>query len=85
MRRSRRAFSGRRVPHRARDAVLWFGDRTHFDTYPELLHALKTGNTVVEKVYGASCFDYFEKNKEVGELFNAAMTSFSSMVMRCGL
>jgi hypothetical protein len=62
-----------------RDAVLWFADRTHFETYPEMLHAIKTGDTVVEKVYGEACFDYFAKNKEVGEVFNAAMTSFSSM------
>lgn len=62
-----------------RDSVLWLGDRTHFDTYPELMHALKTGETVVEKVYGASCFDYFAKNKEVGDVFNAAMTSFSTI------
>jgi hypothetical protein len=66
-------------PDSLRDSVLWLADRTHFDTYPELIHALKTGNTVVEKVYGASCFEYFEKNKEVGALFNAAMTSFSTM------
>jgi hypothetical protein len=64
----------------ARDMVLWIDNKMHFDTYPEMLHAVKTGETVVEKVYGESCFGYLEKNKEVGEVFNRAMTTFSKMM-----
>lgn len=60
-----------------RDMVLWWADRFHFQTYPEMLHSIKTGETVVEKVFGDSCFDYLSKNKEVGDRFNAAMTGFS--------
>ena len=59
--------------------VLWIGNKMHFDTYPELTWAMKTGETVVEKVYGESCFGYFEKNPEVGKVFNEAMTTFSRM------
>jgi len=63
-----------------RDMVLWFADAFHFQTYPEMLHALKTGDTVVEKVFGESCFGYFEKNNEEAQVFNAAMTRFSRML-----
>jgi hypothetical protein len=63
-----------------RDMVLWMGDKIHYDTYPEMLHAVKTGETVIEKVHGQSCFDYLEKNKEVSEVFNRAMTMFSKML-----
>jgi len=64
----------------ARDMVLWLTNKFHYDTYPEMQHAVKTGETVVEKVYGESCFGYLEKNKEVGEVFNRAMTMFSKML-----
>ena len=62
-----------------RAMVLWIGNKMHFDTYPELPWAMKTGETVVEKVYGESCFGYFEKNPEVSKVFNEAMTNFSRM------
>jgi cyclopropane fatty-acyl-phospholipid synthase-like methyltransferase len=61
----------------SRDMVLWMANMFHFETYPEMTHAVKTGETVVEKVYGYSCFDYFEKDREVGDVFNTAMTNFS--------
>jgi O-methyltransferase domain/Dimerisation domain len=66
-------------PNSQRSMVLWLGNKMHFDTYPELTYAMKTGNTVVEKVYGESCFGYFEKNPEVSKVFNEAMTGFSQM------
>jgi hypothetical protein len=63
-----------------RDMVLWMADRFHFQTYPEMLHSVKTGETVVEKIFGESCFEHLEKDKETGEVFNAAMTMFSKML-----
>jgi hypothetical protein len=60
-----------------RDMVLWMDNTFHFETYAEMTHAVKTGETVVEKVYGYSCFDYLEKDPEVGDVFNTAMTNFS--------
>jgi hypothetical protein len=62
-----------------RPMVLWLDSKIHFDTYPELPYAMKTGNTVVEKVYGETCFGYFEKNQDVSKVFNEAMTGFSRM------
>jgi hypothetical protein len=63
-----------------RDMVLWLDNRMHFHAYPEMLHAVKTGETVMEKVFGETCFGYLEKEKEVGEVFNRAMTMFSKML-----
>jgi O-methyltransferase domain/Dimerisation domain len=62
------------------DMVLWMADEFHFHTYPEMLHSVKTGETIVEKVYGDSCFDHLTKDKELGEVFNRAMTMFSKML-----
>lgn len=64
----------------ARDMVLWLGNKFHFQTHPELTHSMMTGETVVEKVFGETCFGYLEKDKEVGDVFNAAMTMFSKML-----
>jgi predicted transcriptional regulator len=66
-------------PDSQRAMVLWLGCKMHFDTYPELTYAMQTGNTVTEKVYGESCFGYFEKNPDVSKVFNEAMTGFSRM------
>ena len=66
-------------PGSQRSMVLWLGNKMHFDTYPELPYAMQTGNTVTQKVYGESCFGYFEKNPEVSKVFNEAMTGFSQM------
>jgi hypothetical protein len=68
-------------PDSLRPMVLWLDDKFHFDTYPELPYAMKTGNTVVEKVFGESCFGYFEKNPEESKVFNDAMTGFSRMFL----
>jgi len=62
-----------------RDMIIWMGNRFHLQTHCEMLHALTTGETVVEKVFGVSCFDYFSKNEEVAREFHAAMTSFSKV------
>jgi O-methyltransferase/methyltransferase family protein len=66
-------------PDSLRPMVLWIDCKMHFDTYPELPYAMQTGETVVEKVYGETCFGYFEKNPDVSKVFNEAMTGFSRM------
>jgi len=63
-----------------RDMVLWLDNPFHFQTHAEMAHSVKTGETVVEKVFGESCFGYLQKDKEVGEVFNRAMTTFSKML-----
>ena len=68
------------TPGSHRDMVLWMGDAIHHRTYAEMGHALKTGETVIEKVHGVSCFEYFAQDKPLSEVFNAAMTGFSAMI-----
>src|SRR5262252_4324910 len=68
-----------------RSMVLWMATRIHFELFPEMMHSLKTGETVVEKVYNVSCFEYLEKNKVTGDVFNDAMTDFSAVVIPAAL
>ena len=65
--------------------VRWFAARLHFELFPEMMHSLKTGETVVEKVYNVSCFEYLEKNKALSDIFNDAMTEFSAVVIPAAL
>jgi O-methyltransferase len=69
------------VPGSLKEMILWWNDRLHFETYPEMEHALRTGETVIEKVHGDSCFDYLAKHKEISDHFNAAMTDFSTVTV----
>jgi len=64
-----------------RNMMLFLATRIHFELSPEMMHSLKTGETVVEKVYNVSAFEYFEKDKISGEIFNDAMTDFSAVVI----
>jgi O-methyltransferase domain/Dimerisation domain len=64
-----------------RDVMIWMGDAFHFRVYAELMHSVKTGGTAVKKFTGSEAFEYFEQDKAEGELFNAAMTSFSAALM----
>ena len=61
--------------------VRWFGSRIHFETFPEMMHSLKTGETVVEKVHGVPCFEYLEKDKKTNDIFNDCMTEFSAALI----
>jgi O-methyltransferase/methyltransferase family protein len=65
----------------AKPMIEWICCKMHFDTYSEMLHSVKTGETVTEKVYGMACFPYFEKNPDVSAVFNAAMTNLSQMIV----
>jgi hypothetical protein len=68
-----------------RSMVRWLATRMHFELFPEMMHSLKTGETVVEKVYNVSCFEYFEKDTDTSEIFNDAMTDFSAVVIPAAL
>ncbi|MBI2818293.1 MAG: methyltransferase [Acidobacteria bacterium] len=62
-----------------REMVLWMSDQFHFRVYSELMHSVQTGGTVIEKLWGCDCFQYFDRDKTEGEVFHAAMSSFSGM------
>jgi len=55
-----------------------FGDRWHAAAWAELLHSVRTGEPAFPKVYGEGLFEWFGTHREEAEIFNEAMTSFSS-------
>ncbi len=63
----------------ARDMVLWMSDQFHFRVYGELMHSVKTGEPLVKKVTGFDAFEYFARDKAEGDVFHAAMSSFSEI------
>lgn len=65
-------------PTSQRDMVLMIGDPEHGRVISDMLYSLKTGQPAWEHALGAPVFEYcFVQNKEFGNLFNQAMTSFS--------
>jgi SAM-dependent methyltransferase len=72
-------------PNSARAMTLWFTDPYHLKLYAEMPHSIRTGETVSEKVFGHSCFDYFKKDQHVNDIFNDAMTGFSVATIAAAL
>lgn len=68
------------VPGSVRDVVVWMADPFHFRVYAEAMHAVRTGETVGERVVGMPVFEYFQRDRELSETFNNAMTSFSASI-----
>ena len=65
-------------PRSTRDLTIWIGEEPHWRVYGDLMYSVKTGKPAWDKVLGEPVFPYlFETNKELGEIFNRAMTSYS--------
>jgi hypothetical protein len=61
-----------------RDLVIWMLEEPHWRVYGELLHSVRTGETAWDKVHGAPIFEsLFTTHRELGTIFNRAMTSYS--------
>lgn len=73
------------VPGSVRDMAAFLCDDFHFRIYAETLHAVRTGQTVGEKVVGMPIFEYFQKEPELSARFNDAMTNFSASVAPAAL
>ena len=67
------------------DMALWITSPFHFRAYAELIHSARTGQPSVEKVIGMPAFEYLAKDRELSEIFNNAMTSFSAQVVPAAL
>jgi hypothetical protein len=66
------------APRSARDLTIWMGEPDHWQVFGHLLHSVKTGQPAWDHVHGEPVFPYlFNTNKELGEIFNRAMTSVS--------
>ena len=65
-------------PTSMRAMILMIGDPEHGRVINDLEYSVLTGKPAWEHVHGVTVFDYFFKtNKELGEIFNQAMTSGS--------
>jgi O-methyltransferase/methyltransferase family protein len=63
------------VPGSLRDYVIFDGQPWQLAAYGELLHSIRTGEPVVEKVLRKPIWEFFASDAEQGRIFNAAMTS----------
>ena len=66
------------IPGSMRSLMIMCSDEWHYESWSQLLTAVKTGKSAVESLYGMNAFQYFEQNPEAGEHFNSAMTGFSA-------
>ncbi len=66
------------APNSLRETAIWFGEEPHWRVYGEMLYSVRTGKAAWKRVHGQHVFPYlFETNRELGDIFNRAMTSFS--------
>jgi hypothetical protein len=56
-------------------------DPFHFRIYAEMMHTVQTGETTFDHIYGKSAFEYFPDDPAESEIFNAAMTSLSAVMI----
>jgi hypothetical protein len=62
-----------------RDIAIMLGDREHYNSWGNILHAVKMGDSGFENLFGMNVFDYYAQNPEPADIFDRAMTSFSSV------
>ena len=65
-------------PQSCRPMILWMADPFHFKLYAETLYSVRTEEAAMERVFGASAWDFLRQNPEESEVFNRAMTNFSA-------
>ena len=69
------------TPGSMRDAAIFMGEKWHWQVYAEMLYSVQTGRVGWEKAHGMEVFPFFQQNPEESEIFNRAMTSFSTAVI----
>ncbi len=73
------ALLQRDVAGSLRDVAIMMGAREHYGSWGNILHAVKTGNSGFEQLFGANVFEYYAQHPEPAGIFDRAMTSFSSV------
>ncbi|WP_149185074.1 methyltransferase [Streptomyces sp. TRM49041] len=70
-------------PHSLRYISLWCTEPWTWDAWPRLDEAVRTGENVVQGLYGKGFFDYLHEDApESAEVFNRAMTTSSEQSAR---
>ncbi|NEW42332.1 hydroxyneurosporene methyltransferase [Nocardia cyriacigeorgica] len=62
-----------------RDAALFFGSKIHRDNWTQLVDVVRSGDAVGGTVDGIPLFDYLRTDRELGALFDRAMTSIDDL------
>jgi hypothetical protein len=66
------------APNSLRDTAIWIGEEPHWRVYGHMLYSVRTGKAAWKHVHGQDVVPYlFETNRELGDIFNRAMRSFS--------
>jgi hypothetical protein len=68
------------APASLRAMVITVGE-IHYQACGNLLHSIQTGSPAFNHVFGASLFDYLQKNVDAANTFNEGMTNLSSMLV----
>lgn len=68
------------VPNSLRDAMLFTSGPLHMRIFTELQYSVETGGTAFKKATGLEPFEFFHRNEEDNQIFNAAMTSISAQL-----
>jgi hypothetical protein len=71
---------GSNGPGGLREMILWMCDPFHYRIYAEMEHAIRTGESVGQKVTGQPVFEYLAGQPELARRFNDAMTALSANV-----
>jgi SAM-dependent methyltransferase len=58
----------------------FIGESWHMRVFGELMHSVRTGETVARRVLGQEIFEFFRDNAAQGATFNHAMTSISKVI-----
>ncbi len=66
-------------PQSVRAAAIMMGDPEHYSSWGNILHAVKTGESSFQNLYGMNVFEYYAQNPAAATVFDQAMTSFSSL------
>lgn len=65
--------------------ALWMADPLHLRVYANAMHSVMTGQPAADKTVGMPVFEYFQRDREISEVFNDAMTAFSAFVLPAAL
>ena len=68
------------APASMRDMAVMITAKAHWQPWGQFTHSLRSGESAARNTFGTDVFSWFQRpeNKDEWDLFNAAMTSFSS-------
>jgi hypothetical protein len=65
-----------------RDVAIFMGEDWHWSVWGQTLFSVKTGEAAWSRVHGKTVFPYFETNSKAAEIFDRAMSSFSTLARK---